>query len=103
MALPENQERVEEFVRNHALQVPLHSQLLDLCAEVGEVAKEGLIGTNYGQETFHMTDGWVEELGDVYYSLIRVANATGTNLEAALEAVLRKYQGRIQEEAEVGG
>ncbi len=66
------------------------SEFLDLVSEVGELTKEVLRATNYGRESFHPTEEWSGELGDILFSLACVANSTGLELKMALSEALYK-------------
>jgi NTP pyrophosphatase (non-canonical NTP hydrolase) len=70
--------------------------LLDLLSELGEVSKEYLKVTNYGQLEIQKNMNWELELGDVYFSLLCLANATDVDLEGALEKAVAKYQQRFE-------
>jgi NTP pyrophosphatase (non-canonical NTP hydrolase) len=100
--LPAFQQAVARFVAAHALEAPPAIRLLDLVSEAGEVAKELLAGTRYGREEFRPGAAWAEELADLYFALVCVANSTGVNLEAALEAALAKYDARLAERGDAG-
>lgn len=100
--LPYLQQRVADFVAAHDLAAQVESRLLDLVSEVGEAAKEALKGSDYGRQTFRPTAAWAEELGDVLFSLICVANSTGVDLAAALETALAKYTRRLAQQGEAG-
>lgn len=89
------QRLVAEFVAEHRMDADVAHRLLDAFSELGEVAKEALKASHYGSSTFTPTENWADELGDVLFSIICVANATGVDLEIALRAVLQKYQQRI--------
>ena len=90
------QETVAQFAQMHKLDTALvPARVLDMTSEVGELAKEVLKGTAYGRHPFQPTEGWAGELGDIYFSLICIANSTGVNLEAALGAALEKYRQRL--------
>ena len=71
------------------------SRLLDLVSEVGEAAKAILKETDYGRTEFQPTAEWADELGDTLFALICLANATGVDLEKALDQVLEKYRDRL--------
>ena len=92
----ELQRQVRDFVAAYDLQTNLQSRLLDWVSEVGEVAKEALKGTQYGSVSFRPTEGWEGELGDAFFSLICVANATGVDLDTALDRALEKYRSRLE-------
>ena len=66
-----------------------------LVSEVGELAKEILEGTAYGRAPFEVPEGWTGELGDALFALVCLANSTGVDLEAALNAALEKYRERL--------
>ena len=89
------QDRVAQFVKEHGLDAPAHARLLDLTSELGEVAKEFLTSSQYGGKEFKRTDAWCDELGDVLFSLVCLANATGVDLEVALSQALDKYAQRL--------
>lgn len=100
--LPSYQERVAAFSDMHGLRAGAEARLLDLVSEVGEVAKEALAATRYGEEPFHAREQWREELADVFFSLIALANATGVDLDAALEGALAKYRDRLARRGDAG-
>ena len=96
------QDKVRAFVEAHALGATAETRLLDLLAELGELAKEALIGDDYGEQAFTATEGWADELGDVYFSLVCLANETGVDLEAALAGALAKYEARLAAHGDAG-
>lgn len=95
MNRPAFQETVDGFLVEHDLQAPVIHRLLDVASEVGELAREAVEATRYGREGFEPSEHWDEELGDLFFSLICLANASDVNLEEALDRVLEKYRGRI--------
>jgi NTP pyrophosphatase (non-canonical NTP hydrolase) len=95
MKLKELQRVVADFVEQNQLETNLEHRLLDLMSEVGELSKEALKASAYGAGGFKPTTAWVEELGDVLFSLICVANSSGVDLEEALKSVLSKYRVRM--------
>ncbi len=97
-----DQERVEAFVAEHDLEAPADIRLLDLVSEVGELAKEILVASDYGTRPPDTGPGWAEELADVYFSLLCLANATGVGLTEQLAEVLEKYESRLTEGGDPG-
>jgi len=93
---------VQQFTSEHGLESSVAARLLDLAAEVGELAKEGLKGSDYGKQPFQQSEAWQDELGDVVFTLICLANSTDVDLEAALHGVLEKYRQRINAHGEAG-
>ena len=90
------QEKVRNFVRSHQLEADVRDRTLDLASELGEVAKEVLKGTAYGRRPFTPGAGWVAELGDVFFSLVCLAQASGVDLTEALDVALAKYEERVR-------
>jgi len=85
---------IVSFDRLHHVSTTIEGRALDLVSEVGELSKELLTGTRYGEESFVADESWEMELGDVLYSLIRLANHTNVNLGGAIQAALGKYERR---------
>ena len=94
--MEELQKRIKEFTEKHGLKSPGEHHVLDLLSELGELAKEILKSTNYGRDAPEYDEDIGEELGDVTYSLITLANYYGVNLEKELLDVLEKYERRMR-------
>jgi NTP pyrophosphatase (non-canonical NTP hydrolase) len=90
------QKKVQDFCQQNGLESPVEHRVLDTLSELGEVAKEVLKMTNYGRQPLAYREELKEELGDVLYSLITVANTFGIDLEEAVETVLQKYEKRLR-------
>jgi NTP pyrophosphatase (non-canonical NTP hydrolase) len=97
-SVTELQKSVEDFIQKHNLLTTTEFRLLDLASEVGEICKARLKNTNYGRHKYHdgPHNGWIEELGDVFYSLICLANNDEIDLEMALNRALSKHRDRIE-------
>jgi len=90
----DDQERVAAFVQTHGLEAPPTYRLLDLVSEVGELAKDATESTGYGESpaAFEVSE---DELGDVLFALLALAEATGVDADEALDTALAKYESRI--------
>lgn len=86
---------VQEFLQTQKLECGLEFRLLDLLSELGEVAKEILIASKYGKEIGTMSPKFGEEVGDLQFCLLALANQTGIDLEAATKYAMEKYRNRI--------
>jgi NTP pyrophosphatase (non-canonical NTP hydrolase) len=92
MTLEQAQQRVDEWINTTG--VRYFSELTNmaiLTEEVGEVAR--LMSRKYGDQSFKESDKGKEladELADVLWVLICIANQTGVNLTDALEANFQK-------------
>lgn len=91
-----------QFIAANGLEAPVPARLLDLTSEVGELAKEALKGSGYGRDAFSPPEGWTDELGDVFFSSICLANSTGVNMESALRSALVKYLQRLSDRGQAG-
>jgi NTP pyrophosphatase (non-canonical NTP hydrolase) len=89
------QKIVAEFVDQYGLRIDVIHHLLDLMSEVGELAKAALTTSAYGTQPFRPTMAWAEELGDVLFALLCVANASEVKVEEALKRVIEQYRARL--------
>ena len=90
------QQAVMDFNAENNLRMEAHVRILDLQSELGELAKEHLKITDYGGSNFTKIPEWKEEMGDIFYSLLSLANETEVDLEDALGGALKKYAKRIE-------
>jgi NTP pyrophosphatase (non-canonical NTP hydrolase) len=102
MSLSELQKLVRDFSQAKLKPTPAHAWLLDLESEVGELAKEWLKGSQYGRAELELGEAWAEEMGDILFALLALAEETGVDLEASLRRVLKKYAQRIAEHGHSG-
>jgi NTP pyrophosphatase (non-canonical NTP hydrolase) len=92
MTIQEAQETVDRWINTTG--VRYFNELTNtaiLMEEVGEVAR--IMSRRYGEQSFKKSDEAVdlgEEMADVLFVLICLANQTGTNLTEALEKNLIK-------------
>lgn len=99
MTLDETQKRVDEWIRTYGVQY--FSELTNmaiLTEEVGEVAR--IISRKFGDQSFKPSDkekNLADELADVLWVVICLANQTGIDLTEALEANFRKKTERDRE------
>ncbi len=96
MELKETQKRVDEWIKTHG--VRYFSELTNmaiLTEEVGELARH--MSRQYGDQSYKIgegKDGLEDELADVLWVLICIANQTGIDMEAALEKNFEKKNTR---------
>lgn len=92
MTIKEAQATIDQWIKTYG--VRYYSELTNmaiLTEEVGEVAR--LMARTYGDQSFKKSDlskALGDELADVLFVLICIANQTGVDLEAALEKNLSK-------------
>jgi len=96
MTLDQAQEQVDHWIKTYG--VRYFNELTNtaiLMEEVGEVAR--IMSRKYGEQSFKESDKKIEladELADVLWVLICIANQTGVNLEEALQKNFDKKTAR---------
>ncbi len=90
------QSKVRSFVHDNQLSTSVETRLLDAVSELGELAKEALRSSKYGKQPFTSSPAFADELGDVLFSLICVANEASVDVTQAIESALARYEGRIR-------
>lgn len=96
MTIEEAQHKIDEWIKTHG--VRYFNELTNmaiLTEEVGEVAR--IMSRRYGEQSEKESDKnkkLEDELADVLFVLMCIANQTGVNLEKALEENLKKKTGR---------
>lgn len=98
MTIQEAQERVDAWIRQYG--VRYFSELTNmaiLTEEVGELAR--IMARKYGEQSFKEGEkaDLGEEMADVLWVLLCIANQTGTNLTEALEKSFQKKTERDKE------
>lgn len=92
MTITEAQQAVDKWIKTYG--VRYFNELTNmamLTEEVGEVAR--IIARTYGEQSFKESDkqhNLADEMADVLWVLICLANQTGVNLEEALEKNIEK-------------
>ena len=92
MTIPEAQAKVDQWIKEYG--VRYFSELTNmamLTEEVGEVAR--IIARKYGDQSFKPSDkdkNLGDEMADVLFVLICLANQTGVDLDEALKKNLEK-------------
>ena len=88
ITIREAQQKVDEWIKNHG--VRYFNELTNMAVlveEVGEVAR--IMSRKYGEQSYKASDFDVDladEMADLLFVLICLANQTGINLTEALDA-----------------
>lgn len=98
MTLDEAQKLVDDWIKTHG--VRYFNELTNmaiLTEEVGELAR--VISRTYGEQSFKAGEeaNLADELSDVLWVLLCLANQTGVNLTEALQQNLEKKSSRDKE------
>lgn len=95
--LKEVQEQVKEFVAERNWETPASDILIHMIEELGEVARNVLKMKNYGGQhtTINLENNMDEELADVFYLLLKLANESNINLGIAFGKKMEKNSKRF--------
>lgn len=101
MSLREQQERVSEFLEENDMQAPPEFRIMDFISEAGEIVKDAVKTADYGEarEDLKVKE---DEIGDVLFSILAVADSLGIDAEKAFESAMDKYEERIAEKGDAG-
>ena len=92
MTIRETQKTIDEWIKAYGVRYFNElTNLAMLMEEVGEVAR--IVARKYGEQSFKKSDKkkeLEEELADVLFVLICIANQTGVDLTKALEKNIKK-------------
>lgn len=94
------QRDVAQFIDEHDLTAPPEFRLLDLTAEIGELAKDACESTEYG--TTSDVSLARDELGDALFALLALTESLDYDAAAALGESLSKYEKRITTSGDAG-
>lgn len=97
----EDQRRVAAFLDEAELHTPPAYRLLDLTAEIGEIAADAAKSSDYGADPEALSVNR-DELGDALFSLLALAEELDMDAEVALEEALDKYESRIDADGTPG-
>jgi len=96
ISLQQAQETVDDWIKSKGVRYFSElTNMAQLVEEVGEVAR--IISRTYGEQSFKEGDAkhsLADELADVLFVLICIANQTGVNLTEAFHANLEKKSNR---------
>jgi NTP pyrophosphatase (non-canonical NTP hydrolase) len=90
------QGKVRVFCEERGLNASAEARLLDAVSEMGEVAKAILKSGDYGKKAPSGSSELEEELGDLLFSTMALANKLDIDLESSLERALEKYRIRLE-------
>lgn len=95
------QDRVAAFVETHDMDADPAYRVLNLAAEVGEIAADAAKSSEYGAAPDDLSVS-EDELGDALFSLLATAEAVGIDAGDALDGSLAKYERRLDESGDAG-
>ena len=96
------QQQAAELAEKYDLKHSPEVHALDLLSELGEVAKELLLATNYGTKSAEFSADLSGELGDLLYSVCMLAVSAEIDLDNAFAETLQKYHKRFAQKGHTG-
>lgn len=97
------QNKVKKFVEEYNLSCGAAVRYIDLVSEIGELGKEILKATEYGQKDSGVNDaGGMEEMGDCIFSLLALCSEMDMEAHEALDYALEKYKRRFRKKGSIG-
>ncbi len=92
---------VAEFLDENEMNADPEYRLLDLAAEVGEMAADATKSSEYGDSPDQLSVR-ADELGDALFALLAVADGLDIDAGEALDSSVAKYERRITERGDAG-
>ncbi|KAA9398921.1 nucleotide pyrophosphohydrolase [Haloarcula sp. CBA1130] len=87
------QEQVADVLRHSDIDTPPAYRLLDVVAELGDIAAEVNETTGYGTDSAALSIR-EEDLGDALFALLALCEQLDVDADAALSAAIAKYEGQ---------
>ena len=100
MKIQEAQSQVDQYISGFREgYFPPLNNLARLMEEVGELSRElnHRFGMKKKKPEKALSDGCCEELGDIFFTVITLANQLDVDLSQALNSVIQKYSERDQD------
>lgn len=88
------QNKVKKLVEEYNLSCGTAARYMDLVSEIGELGKEILKKTEYGQKDYAINETSIEEMGDCIFSLLALCSEMEIDAVEALDHALEKYRNR---------
>ena len=96
------QQSVKEFLNQNRLTNNEQIRYIDLLSEIGELGKEILKSTDYGEKPYSSTESAFEEMGDCLFSILALCCEMNIEAEEALKYALEKYNKRLSATGKIG-
>lgn len=91
-----------EYKKCHLKPMPVSARLMDISSELGELEKEYLKSSKYGTIDFQVSEDFKMEFGDVFYSLLSLAEECDVDAKECLIMAINKYKSRIENKNDMG-
>ena len=95
------QDKVKKAVEEYHLSCGAAVRYIDLVSEIGELGKEILKETEYGDHEYTINETSIEEMGDCIFSLLALCSKMEIDADSALDYALEKYKKRFCEKGNI--
>lgn len=96
------QDKVRTFVNDYSVNHNEKIWYIDLVSEIGELGKEILKATEYGNKKVITNTTSIEEMGDCLFSILALCCEMNIDAEEALNFALNKYKQRNELKGNIG-
>lgn len=102
MSIKKYQKMASKFAAESKFNLDPCIRMVAASEELGELAKEVLVATDYGTKSLETNDKLLEEVGDVLFELLLIADLTGVSATEAFFFAMGKMSGRVKEKGHAG-
>ena len=95
------QQAVNSFISKYQLQSDEQTRYVDLVSEIGELGKEILKATDYGNQEYKQTPNAIDEMGDCLFSIFALCSEMNINAAEALMCAISKYEARFMQKGSI--
>ena len=96
------QHEAAKLAQKYCLNANLTARYMDLVSEIGELGKELLLGSEYGNKELKITDDATKEIGDIVFALAMLANEMNLDLDECFAEAMEKYRKRFEQTGQIG-
>jgi len=99
------QKHTAQMASKWGLSNDVMARYADLVSEIGELGKELVAGTNYGEKSFEpveSSENLAMEMGDIVFALTLLANALKLDMEECFAKTMKKCEIRMADKGHIG-
>ena len=96
-------DKVNKFITDSNMKPLTHfARIADIQSELGELSKELLKATAYGEKDLTLNDDIKMEFGDTLFAILALAKELNINPDKCLDEALAKYRRRLALTGNIG-
>ena len=94
------QKHTAQMTSKWGLSNDVMARYADLVSEIGEIGKELVVSTNYGNKPLKINEKLAMEVGDTIFALALLANALGLEMEECFAKTMEKCEERMAQKGQ---